>query len=53
MSHIHSPTLFQMLGFENAPLGGLVIAAANFAFTAVGMFVVNRTGRRPLVSFES
>ncbi|TIA76222.1 hypothetical protein E3P91_00166 [Wallemia ichthyophaga] len=50
---LQAPTLFQMLGFENAPLGGLVIAAANFAFTAVGMFVVNRTGRRPLLVYLS
>ncbi|TIA82914.1 hypothetical protein E3P98_01111 [Wallemia ichthyophaga] len=50
---LQAPTLFQMLGFENSPLGGLIIAAANFVFTSLGMFLVDKTGRRPLMVYLS
>ncbi|TIC20267.1 general substrate transporter [Wallemia mellicola] len=48
-----APTLFQMLGFQNPPTGGLVVAAANMVFTGLGMLLVDRVGRRPLVVFLS
>ncbi|TIB68013.1 hypothetical protein E3Q23_04444, partial [Wallemia mellicola] len=48
-----APTIFQTLGFENAATGGLVIAGANFVFTGLGMLLVDRVGRRPLVAYFS
>ena len=42
-----------MLGFQNPPTGGLVVAAANMVFTGLGMLLVDRVGRRPLVVFLS
>lgn len=42
-----------MLGFENAPLGGLIIAASNLVFTSLGMALVDRVGRRALIAYVS
>lgn len=42
-----------MLGFQNPPTGGLVVAAANMVFTGLGMLFVDKVGRRPLVVFLS
>ncbi|TIC30666.1 putative myo-inositol transporter [Wallemia mellicola] len=48
-----APTLFGMLGFENPATGGMVVAGANFVFTATGMLVVDKVGRRPLLAYVS
>ncbi|TIB93312.1 general substrate transporter [Wallemia mellicola] len=48
-----APTLFEMLGFEVPPTGGLVVAATNMVFTALGMILVDRVGRRTLLVYVS
>lgn len=42
-----------MLGFEITPTGGLVVAGTNMVFTALGMLLVDRVGRRPLLVYVS
>jgi SP family myo-inositol transporter-like MFS transporter 13 len=45
----YAPTLFGFAGFDNPTATGIIVAATNLVFTAVGMFTMDRVGKRRLL----
>ncbi|KAI1456174.1 general substrate transporter, partial [Annulohypoxylon moriforme] len=47
-----SATIFTMLGFSIPTLTSLTVAATNFAFTVLALFLVDRIGRRRILLYS-
>ncbi|KAI0385261.1 general substrate transporter, partial [Hypomontagnella monticulosa] len=47
-----SATIFTMLGFPIPTLTSLTVAATNFAFTVIALFLIDRIGRRRILLYS-
>lgn len=45
----YSATIFSYAGFSNPTAVGLIVAGANFVFTVLSMFLLDRVGKRRLL----